>query len=694
MKKLLLVSLLVLTMCIFFAFSVSAQDVPVVGNLGDPSWYTGNYALITDKTSKVVLSNGDGTYTAYPAYYVLKYSITVKDGAVTEAYVNGFDYSFINGALGTNYKAGDMYKVELPEGLTTVKNGYFGHNPKEPNVVELVMSDSITTVSAHAFRETNNLKKVVVSKNLTSIGDYAFYKAKGLEEVIFRGGSDAVLDVSGDNIFLECTALKELDLSSRKIISLGSSFLSKCSNLGKVTLPQSLENVGYCSIFNNPKMYLASDFLPENLKTVGQHFLSGCVNINKVLYFPEGFEGFTATYNFSSDQAVPADITLVFLGRMEGTINFLQASVSNGRKITLIFTKNQFSDLTGKFVTACDDGTIAYIGKTAPEDDNNYVSQTGTLELLLGNPTDANTKYKVNENGDTLYYVHNRTYNVYFCGGDKVELCHNVRSTNVESGYNNYITTPFAFDKNGHIEAGIHYDLTKILSVANCGVDGVCEKTCVLCNRVVEDRVLATGDHTLYEVSPCADKCEVCLQYVQKAIQSHKIYEYFSYEDGYMCKGAQGSACENEGCSYLTKEEKEALVIDYGYSVPEADGKIGINYGYRVSSAVLSEFERVNGCKIELGILVALGDSIKNDGAVFDHKLVEILNYIDVVVNFGDRTDLNDKEIVIAAVIYNTKDGETTKTYIQGETDKQATSYTSEKYGTLYGISFNSLKAK
>ena len=37
-------------------------------------------------------------------------------------------------------------------------------------------------------------------------------------------------------------------------------------------------------------MKLASDFLPVNLKTVGQHFLSGCKNINDVIYFPEGFE--------------------------------------------------------------------------------------------------------------------------------------------------------------------------------------------------------------------------------------------------------------------------------------------------------------------------------------------------------------------------------------------------------------------
>ncbi|MBE6674815.1 MAG: leucine-rich repeat domain-containing protein [Ruminococcaceae bacterium] len=620
-KRLLLTMILAAVLCMLFAFAVNAEEYELVNDLGDPSWYTGNYALMTDKTSKVVLSNGDGTYTAYPAYYVLKYSITVKDGAITEAYVNGFDYSFVNEKTGKGYSTGAIYKVELPNGLTTVKNTYFGHNPKEPNVVELIMSDSMTSISAHAFRETTNLKKVVVSKNVTAIGSYAFYKAKGLEEVIFRGGSDAELDVSGDNIFLECTALKEIDLSSRKIITLGSSFLSKCSNLGKVTLPESLENVGYCSIFNNPKMYLASDFLPENLKTVGQHFLSGCVNINKVLFFPEGFEGFSASYNFSSDQSVPADITLVFLGKMEGKMDFYQASVSNGRKITLIFTKNQFSDLTGKFVTACDDGTIAYVGKTAPTDDNNYISQTGTLDLLLGNPTDANTKYKVNENGDTLYYVHNRTYSVYFCGGDKVELCHNVRSTNVESGYNNYITTPFTFDKQGHMDAGIHYDLIEIKSLPTCGDDGVTENTCVLCDRVAQDVAPATGDHELYEVSTCADKCEVCKKYVQKATQSHSCTEKLSYENGYLQAGTKLTYCENEGCEHQITEEIKALFTVLGYSVYEA-GDGSVLQGFLINKEAISVYAS-QGISFEFGVVAStLEAPLDENGTPTDSKKV------------------------------------------------------------------------
>ena len=74
-KRLLLTLILAVVLCTLFAFAVNAEEYTTVDNLGDPSWYTGNYQLMTDKTSKVVLDNGDGTYTAYPAYYILKYSM-------------------------------------------------------------------------------------------------------------------------------------------------------------------------------------------------------------------------------------------------------------------------------------------------------------------------------------------------------------------------------------------------------------------------------------------------------------------------------------------------------------------------------------------------------------------------------------------------------------------------------------------
>ena len=50
-KKILFTMLFVVVLSLLAVFSVSAEEYNVVDNLGDPSWYTGNYELITDKTS-------------------------------------------------------------------------------------------------------------------------------------------------------------------------------------------------------------------------------------------------------------------------------------------------------------------------------------------------------------------------------------------------------------------------------------------------------------------------------------------------------------------------------------------------------------------------------------------------------------------------------------------------------------------
>ena len=697
MKKLIVTMLLALSLCVFLAFAVSAEEYNTVDNLGDPDWYTGNYQLMKDKTSKVVLSNGDGTYTAYPAYYILKYSITVKDGAITEAYINGFDYSFVKGKTGKSYGSGAIYKIELPNGLTTITSSYFGHNPKEPNVVEIIMPDSIKSIGAHAFRDTTNLKRVVLSKNLTKISTYAFYCAKGLEEVVFTPGSDEYLDVSESNIFCGCSSLKEVDLSTRKIKVLGSSFLSECTNLGKVTLPDCLEEIGYCSLYKCPNLYLASDFLPTSLKKVGFQFLSGCTNSNDVLYFPEGFtggeDGFTSTYIMATERYKTPNTTLVFLGKITGTINLEQFHASSGCKLTLVFTKNTFSDINGTVVTGVKDGnTLAFVGKTANADDTDYNTQNGTLTIKLGNAGESNSKFKADENQNTLYYVNSKSYTVYFCGGEDVEVSYGVRSNVPNSQWGKHFTTPFEFDRQAHMDAGVHYDLVEVLSLANCGIDGVTEHTCVLCERVIEDRIPATGDHHTYEVSPCADKCEVCELYVQKAIQSHNIYEYFTYANGFTVAGACGSQCANEGCSNKTEKEMSALVVDLGFSVPESGNFRGINYGYKVNKDAVSEYERINGCKISVGALIASGENINNDEKVINQTFAVILDMVDFVINYGETSNYDDKDVVFAGFVSVTQNGTTSNSYFQSETNLPTNSYTSDKYGTFYGISYNTIK--
>jgi hypothetical protein len=313
---------------------------------------------------------------------------------------------------------------------------------------------------------------------------------------------------------------------------------------------------------------------------------------------------------------------------MEGTIPLEQVHASK-RKFNIVFTKNTYADLKGSFVTACDDGTYAYVGKTADENDTNYIAKDGTLELILGNPKDANNKYKVDENGNTLYYFDkNYAMNIYLCGGDNVEVCYNVRSTNVVSGYANFITTPFEFDRQGHMTANVHYDLSEIISEPSCGDDGVTEKTCVVCDRVAQDIAPATGNHNLVLIGPCADKCSVCLHYVQRAEQSHDLNEQYKYSNGYLAVGSFDTTCTNEGCNHHLTGELNPIFEDFMYSKREGN-VFGLVMVYKVDKEALALYEEKANTKVTFGVLAIAQSNIKaeqplvkNDGTTSYDRII------------------------------------------------------------------------
>ena len=552
------------------------------------------------------------------------------------------------------------------------------------------MSDSVTTIGDHALRAHKSLKRVVLSKNLTKIGAWAFYQSTALEEVIFTPGSDAELDVSADNIFNGCSSLKELDLSTRNIKTFGQTFISECANLGKVTLPNSLETIGYCSIYKCPKLYFSSAFLPENLKTVGFHFLSGCKSVNSVLYFPEGFQGFSSTYNFSSDKDIAPDLTLVFLGRMTGKIP-LEMVHTSGRKFTLVFTQNTFADLGGKLLTVSTDGGYAYVGKTADENDTNYVEKTGVLTIVPGNSKDATNKYKVDEDGNTLYYVDTtNSMDIYFCGGSTVEVCYSVRSNIVTGSHDNYITMPFAFDKEAHMTAAEHYDLTKVLSLPSCGDDGVVEQTCVVCKRVAQDVTPATGNHTLVDANACVDKCTVCLQFVAKEAPIHVCKESIEYANGFDVVGKHIKACQNEGCKYHTENEAPVLFEVLGFSTPTSVDASGLAVGFLINNRAIDEYTRITEKSFKFGAFavshdkIGTNDIIGADGAAQKGvATIDIANDIySVEIKIIGFVTESDKNANLSLGLYVIED-EKNVSYIQSSPALEGNRYSYESYNSI-----------
>ena len=101
---------------------------------------------------------------------------------------------------------------------------------------------------------------------------------------------------------------------------------------------------------------------------------------------------------------------------------------------------------------------------------------------------------------------------------------------------------------------------------------------------------------------------------------------------------------------------------------------------------------RINGCKISVGALIASGENINNDEKVINHTFAVILDMVDFAINYGETSNYDDKDVVFAGFVSVTQNGTTSSSYFQSETNLPTNSYTSDKYGTFYGISYNTIK--
>lgn len=624
MKKVLITLMVALSLLFTLTLVASAEkvtyegkEIELVNNLGDPSWYTGNTALaIQDKESIVILKDSDGNMKAYPSYYVLKFGVDVKDGKITNTYVSAVDYSFIN----ADYTSGSIYYIEFPYGMTHCKaNSIFGKDADtkpESNVVEIVIPDSVTTIDSQAFRRMNSCKKVTMSKNLVALPDWAFCGSTMLETVVFPEGS--LLESTG-NSFKDCTSLSSVNLENcTNLKTLGGSAFNGCTSLRKLALPDSIETICDCALYKIGEFELASDYLPKNLKTIGSydswgnlndHFLSGCTLKNETLYFPEGFTSFTGKYSFNDGFLANKKLTLVFLGKMT-EINLADQRMDHAFKggLQLVFAQNSFVELNGDFVQIVDyNGEQGYISKngdgTAPY--TNFANGTLTVALCNNDPN-SYSKLGTDANGNTVCATSNAPVTLIFCGSETVEYCYSVRNNHTDKSWYRFFTTKCTYDIDDHKTAGVHWDKIEVLSLANCGYDGVTKDTCVACKRVIETVVEATGDHKYTLDNDCTTEhaCEVCEKIIVEALE-HVLKDIIKYENGYMAAGTCTNRCTNEGCEHSgAPTEVAALFVNKGYTKDETENGSSLAYGISINKAAIEAYEKASGEIVTYGFII------------------------------------------------------------------------------------------
>ncbi len=253
-KSLLILSLFVIMIC---TLTITASADSLV-----PEWTDVQNTLSIpfkdgfDTTSRVLLSNGNGTYATYPTNYVIvgsdtKFSVSTELDfkALNDATENKYSYSYASvvrleipsgfitfeeRALRSDKGFTSMLTCKIPEGATTFGSYMFWKN----NVIlEVELPNSLETLGAECFRESQSLKKVSIGSG-TEVTSWAFYNNTALETVILPEG----IEMIGERAFQGTSALKSITLPSTLTRIDAIAFYG--SGLTEITVPEKVTSIG------------------------------------------------------------------------------------------------------------------------------------------------------------------------------------------------------------------------------------------------------------------------------------------------------------------------------------------------------------------------------------------------------------------------------------------------------------------
>ncbi len=180
---------------------------------------------------------------------------------------------------------------------------YYAHDLylNDELVIDLIIPDSVTSISDYAFAYCDDLTSVIIGSSVTSIGESAFSGCSSLTEVnwnatectkagislspIFSGCSNLTTVNVGNNVtiipscaFYGCSSLTSIMIPD-SVSSIGSSAFSGCSSLTSITIPDSVTRIDD-DVFSG--CGLKNFIIPDSITDIGDSAFSGCTSLTSI----------------------------------------------------------------------------------------------------------------------------------------------------------------------------------------------------------------------------------------------------------------------------------------------------------------------------------------------------------------------------------------------------------------------------
>lgn len=165
-----------------------------------------------------------------------------------------------------------LTEVIIPNTISTISSYAFDGCV---GLKTVTIPDSVTKIDSGAFSGCSGLNNIKLPETLREIGNLAFSRCSGLKSLTIP---NSVVEI-GDSAFRDCSGLQEVKISESLTIIKQNTF-GNCSNLTSVIIPESvttIEDGGYFvyGAFNNCKN-LSKILIPDSVVSIDEDVFYGC----------------------------------------------------------------------------------------------------------------------------------------------------------------------------------------------------------------------------------------------------------------------------------------------------------------------------------------------------------------------------------------------------------------------------------
>jgi len=144
-------------------------------------------------------------------------------------------YDIVSEILNKNPQATTLI---IPDNITRITQDAFRYEGRESNIKEIVLPDSVNTITSRTFYGMEKIEKINIPGNVKKIGESAFSGCKNLKYISIAEGVESI----EESVFYNCDSLEEIVLPST-IRNISYRVFSKCTSLKKVVLNEGLESI-------------------------------------------------------------------------------------------------------------------------------------------------------------------------------------------------------------------------------------------------------------------------------------------------------------------------------------------------------------------------------------------------------------------------------------------------------------------